>query len=1246
MYVRCCFTKGWLLKNKNRNCIISCNIRFAMKNLFYISCIFLLWFPLQTFSQWSSNPTINTPICTATGAQSNPKIVADDSGGAIITWEDHRNNWDIYAQHVNAFGIVQWTTNGVAICTAKGDQTSPTIVSDGAGGAIIAWQDGRSEAGDIYAQRVNASGVSLWTANGVLICGSMGGQGLCTIVSDDVGGAIIAWRDQRSDGGDIYAQRVSASGTVQWTANGVAICTTPNYQQFQVIVGDGLGGAIITWEDVRSGDFHIYAQRINASGIVQWTANGVAICTAANQQRNPTIVSDSTGGAIISWHDNRNGNYHIYAQRISTAGLVQWATDGVAICTGTGDQGFTAIASDNSGGAIITWHDGLVTGPRDIYAQRVLASGIVQWTTNGVAVCIAANNQQLPAIMSDGAGGGIITWFDHRNDNWDIYAQRIDSLGAVQWAINGVAVSTAPNEQYFPNLVGDRVRGPIITWQDYRRGYPDSCDIYIQRVGNNGILGGISTFGLAAYYPFNGNVNDESGNNLNGINHGATLIADRFGYSNSAYGFDGTNNYIELPDTILAPTSPEITLSIWVKADTDIKWNDPHIFFKMKTGVMAIAYYKKEWMGSVSDSIRIGVKLSNGYWYNTLMSIARNNWYHVVGVYRRGIDLTVWVNGQKGRSLNLPSLDIITGDNLLSSLGRYQLSSDRFFKGAIDDFIIYNRALSEGEIIGLYRGWSELNPPITATSPASSITSSGATMNGSVNPNGLSTNVWFEWGTSNTLTMYDSTTEQSIGSGTSAVGVSTSLNSLNMGATYYYRIAAQNAGGRVKGIVQNFTTALPPYPSMFTLNDSLSFPTHPNAGDYTAGDYRIIGLPGNGNLPLTNFLTGESRTDWKIYWDNGQPANYLEYYNGSSVFQCTTGRAFWVLSKSKFRINVTVPSAPLDIGKSVNISLHSGWNLITNPFPAPIPWTIVQTLNLITDSIYMFDHGFKASSSFDPFIGYYLFNSQNLISLRVPWAGVFTPSITVETQEAVNWKVNIVMTSGTTTDRSVWLGVLKDAANTLDRFKQRKPRAVDLLPSIFFNRPSWDHDYPTFTSDFRNVFADSCGWEFKVQTDRKTPVRLDFKGISSIPVGLEIFLIDRSGSRYADIRKDSIYNFTGVLSVYNFEVVIGKHDLIMNRLKSVVPQDFSLGNAFPNPFNPSTTVPLRIPYASEVTLSVYNLLGQGINIIYEGKLDAGQYWFIWDPQKVNRARLSSGVYIIQLKTSDGFKAAKKVILMK
>ena len=156
--------------------------------------------PSIAFSQWSGSPTVNNPLSIGANDRINPASVGDGAGGAIIVWQDKRSgsNVDIYAQRVNANGDVQWTANGVAICSADSDQVSPAIVRDGNGGAIIAWQDKRSGSYDIYAQRVNAAGALQWSpSTGVPVCTAAFDQVNIAMVSDGNGGALLTWEDYR-----------------------------------------------------------------------------------------------------------------------------------------------------------------------------------------------------------------------------------------------------------------------------------------------------------------------------------------------------------------------------------------------------------------------------------------------------------------------------------------------------------------------------------------------------------------------------------------------------------------------------------------------------------------------------------------------------------------------------------------------------------------------------------------------------------------------------------------------------------------------------------------------------------------------------------------------------------------------------------------------------------------------------------------------------------------------------------------
>lgn len=342
------------------------------------SYLFILTFSLSSLialydqaSAWTDDTTVNTKVSPAGYGQYNPSITHDGSGGVIITWYDE--NYDIYAQRVTASGELLWGESGVTICGLNDSfQEYPVIASDGSGGAIIAWLDERYGTSDIFAQWINASGEFMWPINGIPICAAPESQYAPIIISDGAGGAIIAWRGITSGG--VYAQRIGASGGLLWSS-AVPVCTIGN-PDYPAMTSDGAGGVIIAWEDYRSGtNWDIYAQRVDASGNTQWGVNGTEICDEGHTQRYPQVINNEIGEAIFIWEDHRNdGNWRdIYAQRVNPSGFIQWDPEnGVPISTSETDAQNLAMINDGSGGAIITWDDQYW-----VYAQRIYHNGVL-----------------------------------------------------------------------------------------------------------------------------------------------------------------------------------------------------------------------------------------------------------------------------------------------------------------------------------------------------------------------------------------------------------------------------------------------------------------------------------------------------------------------------------------------------------------------------------------------------------------------------------------------------------------------------------------------------------------------------------------------------------------------------------------------------------------------------------------------------------------------------------------------------
>lgn len=466
-----------------------------LKSRFIFTVLIVFCLSTKSFSQWNPNPAINTSVCVQPYDQQDVHIVTDGNNVAIIMWLDFRNDvaqnsGDIFAQRIDRNGFNLWTANGAAICTHSADQAAPDLSESENSGAIIAWTDFRNGNRDIFAQKIDSLGNVQWGVDGIAVAVKPSSQQNVQVISDGAGGAIIVWEDSANGAFDIYAQRMSSTGAEMWTSGGVAICNMPLGQINPKIFPDGAGGAVVVWQDFRNGnDYNIYTQKINSAGVVQWAANGVAIATVAGTQSNPKIRDDGSGGAIIVWQDKRSGfSFDVYAQRINSAGTVQWTANGVVICNVTDNQSAIDMTNEGISGAIISWKDNRNFN-NDIYAQCINLSGVIQWTANGVAIASGTAEQINPNAIGDGSGGAIIVWQDSSAGNWDVKSQRISSSGTILWTAGGEAVGTATASQTDPKNVSDGMGGSIYTWNDKRS--TNDFDIYAHHLFYDGMPVGI-----------------------------------------------------------------------------------------------------------------------------------------------------------------------------------------------------------------------------------------------------------------------------------------------------------------------------------------------------------------------------------------------------------------------------------------------------------------------------------------------------------------------------------------------------------------------------------------------------------------------------------------------------------------------------------------------------------------------------------------------------------------------------------
>jgi hypothetical protein len=446
----------------------------------------------------------SVPICEAAWTQQNIRMAPDGSGGAIIVWEDFRSGEaDIYAQRINENGEAQWNQNGVSVSTNTVDQKYPVIVSDGSGGAIIAWEDYGGGNPNIYAVRISSdTGAthSEWAPGSEVQLGGTWGyiQSSPEIVSDGQEGAVIVW--QETDSGNnfynIYAQRIEATGNLSWT-QGLAVSTGTLAKGFPKVIRSDSDNVIVTWQDFRNGsDYDIYAHRINIpSGNLDstWDVNGSTVTIAGRDQWEPQIVADGEGGAIITWTDYRQTTTapDIYAQRISSAGVRVWDIggnfEGIPICKEMNEQYNPVIINDllewTIEGAIIAWED-MRTGDVVIYAEKI--DNVDPPTPGEEDTFVVGGLGPQPSfrLVSDNQGGGIGTWIEN---NRKIFAQKRDEYGQPMWSTYpGVLVCEGTEIIIDSQIISDDSGGAIVAWVG--EGAGGDFDIFAQRVTDDTVM--------------------------------------------------------------------------------------------------------------------------------------------------------------------------------------------------------------------------------------------------------------------------------------------------------------------------------------------------------------------------------------------------------------------------------------------------------------------------------------------------------------------------------------------------------------------------------------------------------------------------------------------------------------------------------------------------------------------------------------------------------------------------------------
>jgi len=443
-------------------------------------------------------------ICTAPGTQDQIAVARGDSS-AVVVWRDNRNDatgnpYDIFASRRNYFLNPVWSSlaDGADECTAAGAQIEPAVTVGPDGITWMSWRDYRTcTAGQVLVQAIAPDGSPLCSVNGTTIAsaGCDDGMRSHTIISTSPGSAIVIWHHKYDTGiggetyDEILAQKLSTSACArQWGSNGVVIknhgfgSASGTSVLVPYAVADGSGGVLVVWFYAN----RLYARRVDSSGNVLWSGP-VRVCTTEVTQQNPSLAPDGSGGIIVTWQQGNIGSRTILAQRIDASGVLQWGNGGKVVAGSGGDLTNPQIVRSTLGRSFIIWEADYAPPNSDIFAQRINVFG--DTLAARIPICTALYGQTAPRAAAGPGGSCYIVWQDGRGaiGEDDVFAQELDASGNILGDANGCSFAGVPGSddgtQSNPQIVSVEIGGSttvpgahaLVVWNDNRNG---TLDIY------------------------------------------------------------------------------------------------------------------------------------------------------------------------------------------------------------------------------------------------------------------------------------------------------------------------------------------------------------------------------------------------------------------------------------------------------------------------------------------------------------------------------------------------------------------------------------------------------------------------------------------------------------------------------------------------------------------------------------------------------------------------------------------------
>ncbi len=420
---------------------------------------------------------------------------------------------------------------------------------------------------------------------------------------------------------------------------------------------------------------------------------------------------------------------------------------------------------------------------------------------------------------------------------------------------------------------------------------------------------------------------------------------------------------------------------------------------------------------------------------------------------------------------------------------------------------------------------------------------------------------------------------------------------------------------------------------------SYTYVKHPNGmvfptltfGD-SENDYQMIAIPlVQYNSKISSILNDDlgkyNKRKWRMFhYGEGTLA---ENENGLSVME--PGKGYWLIARKEAVVDTEAGNTvEVHQQKLFEITLHSGWNQIGNPYDFDISWANVLEENGFPSglsALRTYEKGYKNPLTLKKFQGA-LISATEEITLKIPLLDYSKNRISSNGRIASNqpignlWEVDFTLKSGNTTHQINSFGMNNKATLGIDEFDETN------LPNFGFVDDVALSFNNALTKDIVPV-AENHIWDFELDNNGSGRyIELSWN-MKNSDIDHELYLYDIAKEQVINMNNRSNY-WAKTGSSKSFKIFYGSQSFIDNNLK---PQKILLGNAYPNPFNHTTVIPLALQESNTpyfVEMSIFNGIGQQISTITSQNYNEGFHEIKWDGTDHFGNNVKPGLYIYKL----------------